>query len=170
MEGDLRREKIIEILKKSDVPVSGGGLADKLNVSRQVIVQDIALLRATNKNILSTNKGYILYHDNIEKCTRTFHVYHDDNHIEDELNTIVDNNGRVLDVVVEHEIYGQITVDLIINSRRDVKEFIERLKKSSSAKPLKELTDGEHYHTVEADSEEDLDIVENELRKKKYLI
>lgn len=170
MEGGLRREKIIEILKKSTAPVSGSGLADKLNVSRQVIVQDIALLRATNKNILSTNKGYILYHDNMEKFTRTFHVCHGDNQIEDELNTIVDNSGRVLDVVVEHEIYGQITVDLIINSRRDVKDFIERLQKSSSAKPLKELTNGEHYHTVEADSEEDLDIVESELRKKKYLI
>ena len=59
MEGDERRKKIIEILHGRKMPVSGTELAAELGVSRQVIVQDIALLRATDKNILSTNKGYI---------------------------------------------------------------------------------------------------------------
>ena len=81
----------------------------------------------------------------------------------------MDNNGRVLDVVVEHDIYGQINVDLIINSRRDVKEFMEKIK-NNRTKPLNVLTDGVHYHTVEADSEKDLDIIEEELRNKGYLI
>ena len=61
IEGDIRREKIIEIMSNQKEPVSGSDLAKKFSVSRQVIVQDIALLRATNKNILSTNKGYFLY-------------------------------------------------------------------------------------------------------------
>ena len=60
IEGDIRREKIIEIMSNQKEPVSGSDLAKKFGVSRQVIVQDIALLRATNKNILSTNKGYFL--------------------------------------------------------------------------------------------------------------
>lgn len=169
MEGDLRRDRIIEILTKSKKPVSGTELSEMLKVSRQVIVQDIALLRAVNKDILSTNKGYILHSDTKTGYNRTFYVFHDDSHIEDELNTIVDNNGRVLDVVVEHDIYGQINVDLIINSRRDVKEFMEKIK-NNHTKPLNILTDGMHYHTVEADSKKDLDIIEEELRNKGYLI
>ena len=169
MEGDVRREKIIDILEKSSRPVSGTELSELLGVSRQIIVQDIALLRAINKSILSTNKGYILYHESRFKCKRSFHVFHDDSQIEDELNTIVDNNGKVLDVVVEHDIYGQITVDLIICSRRDVREFVEKIR-NNKTKPLKELTGGVHYHTVEADTEADLDIIEEELKKKGYLI
>lgn len=169
MEGKERRQIIIKLLKESSVPLSGTAIASKMNVSRQVIVQDIALLRAVNKNILSTNKGYILFIDSAEKCKRTFYVKHNDESMEDELNTIVDNNGKVLDVVIEHEIYGQITVDLIINSRRDVKEFIEKIN-TGTAKPLSLLTNGVHYHTVEADAEDDLDAIEDELNKKGYLI
>lgn len=55
MEGEKRREQLIALLKQADIPVSGTDLAKRLGVSRQVIVQDIALLRAVNKNILSTN-------------------------------------------------------------------------------------------------------------------
>ncbi|MDD6798168.1 MAG: transcription repressor NadR [Clostridia bacterium] len=171
MEGDKRREKIIEMLSKSSRPMSGTELAEALNVSRQVIVQDIALLRAVNKSILSTNKGYILFSTKSRSSRRIFCVNHDNSSIEDELNSIVDNNGKVLDVVVEHDIYGQITVDLIINSRKDVKDFLAKLSASSNrSKPLNELTDGVHYHTVEADSEKELDDIEAELRRKGYLI
>lgn len=171
MEGDKRREKIIDMLAKSSRPVPGAELAQALCVSRQVIVQDIALLRAVNKDILSTNKGYILFATKAKDCRRIFCVNHSNDDIEDELNGIVDNNGKVRDVIVEHEIYGQITVDLIINSRKDVKEFLAKLAAARNrSKPLNELTDGIHYHTVEADSEEDLDAVEEELRSKGYLI
>lgn len=171
MEGDKRREKIIELLVKSSRPVSGAELAEALCVSRQVIVQDIALLRAVNKSILSTNKGYMLFTTKKTSCRRIFCVNHSNDEIEDELNSIVDNNGKVLDVVVEHEIYGQITVDLIINSRKDVKEFLARLTACQNrSRPLNELTDGIHYHTVEAESEEDLDVIEEELRCRGYLM
>lgn len=169
MEGIERRQEIVRLLKESSAPLSGTAIASRMNVSRQVIVQDIALLRAVNKNILSTNKGYILFNGSAQKCKRTLYVKHNDASMEDELNTIVDNNGKVLDVVIEHEIYGQITVDLIINSRRDVREFIDKINKGT-AKPLSLLTNGVHYHTIEADSEDDLDVVESELSKKGYLI
>ena len=104
IEGDIRREKIIEIMSNQKEPVSGSDLAKKFGVSRQVIVQDIALLRATNKNILSTNKGYFLYNPGKgpQKPKRSFCVQHTTEQMQDELYTIVDYGGKVLDAVVEH--------------------------------------------------------------------
>lgn len=169
MEGNERREKIIEILNTTKEPISGTALAKKLGVSRQVIVQDIALLRAVNKNILSTTKGYLLYYQEKEKVNRCFLVKHTTDQIEDELCTIVDNGGKILDVIVAHEIYGEIAADLIISTRQDVYDFVEKVK-SKKTVPLKELTDGVHLHTVEADSEEVLDRIEEALKNKNYLI
>ena len=154
MEGDSRRDKIIEMLNQAPEPLSGAALAKQLKVSRQVIVQDIALLRAYDKNILSTNKGYILYQPETKAVyKRTVSVMHTDGQMQDEMYTIVDCGAHVLDVVVEHEVYGQITADLFLRSRTDVDEFIEKIAKSK-AQPLKTLTNGAHFHTVEADSED----------------
>ena len=170
MEGQERRQCIIDMLGSSGQPLSGSGLAKQLGVSRQVIVQDIALLRAENKNILSTNKGYILY-DPVGgqgRMRRTLAVCHTDEETRDELYTIVDHGGKVLDVVVEHEIYGQITVDLILKTRQDVEEFLDKVA-HSGAKQLKSLTEDRHFHTVEADTEEELDVIETLLRDKGYM-
>lgn len=171
MDGEERRSRIVELLNTEREPLSGTALAKRLGVSRQVIVQDIALLRATNKNILSTNKGYIIYgkQDGNLSCKRVFAVKHTDAEMREELYLIVDAGAKVLDVIVEHEVYGQISADLFINSRRDVDEFMERIQ-SNTAKPLKELTRDIHFHTVEAESEEILDLVEEGLKKKQYLI
>ena len=148
MEGQMRRDTIIKMLGEKGKPLSGTELAKELGVSRQVIVQDIALLRAVNKNILSTNKGYVLYDpsEETQKARRTIAVSHSDEQTQDELYTIVDFGGKVLDVVIEHDIYGQITVDLILKSRQDVDEFIAKVAKSK-AKPLKTLTGNKHFHT-----------------------
>lgn len=167
--GEERRSKIIEILKSREEPVSGMELAKALNVSRQVIVQDIALLRAVNRNIISTTKGYLLYYQEVQKVNRCFLVKHTDEQIEDELCIIVDNGGKVLDVIVMHDIYGEISTGLIIKNRQDVYDFIEKLKEHKTL-PLKELTGGIHLHTVEADSEAILDSIEKKLREKNYLI
>ena len=170
MEGKSRREKLIALLQQADMPVSGTELAKVLGVSRQVIVQDIALLRAVDKNILSTNKGYVLYVPELQagRVKRSLAVTHTKKQIQDELYTIVDYGGKVLDVVVEHDIYGQIMVDLILCNRLDVDDFVERIENSKS-RPLKVLTEGEHWHTVEADSEKVLDKIEEKLREKGYL-
>ena len=170
MEGETRRLNIIQLLASSDKPMSGTELAKTFGVSRQVIVQDIALLRAIDKNILSTNKGYVLYdpHAGLTKVKRSFAVCHDDEQIADELYTFVDYGGTVLDVVIEHEVYGQITVDLILKKRVDVDEFVKKLA-THQAKTLKELTGGHHIHTVEADSEEILDNIAKALAEKGYL-
>lgn len=171
MSGEERREKILKLLAETEKPLSGTSLAKTLKVSRQVVVTDIALLRAVNKNILSTNKGYLIFKDEQEsgQSRRTIKVQHNDEQILDELNIIVDLGGHVLDVVVEHEIYGQITCDLIINNRRDAKQFVKQCKESN-AKGLNVLTDGMHYHTIEADSEAVLDQIEEALNEKGYLI
>lgn len=170
MSGEERREKILELLQSANAPLSGTQMARNLGVSRQIIVQDIALLRAVNKNILSTNKGYILFREQEARrnCQRAILVSHSQEQIKDELYTIVDLGGHVLNVVVEHEIYGQIACDLIIHSRQDVDLFVQQCEQRK-AKGLSSLTAGVHFHTVEATTEAVLDCVENALREKGYL-
>ncbi|MBH1941066.1 transcription repressor NadR [Mobilitalea sibirica] len=168
MEGNKRRENLIQILKEGTSPVSGGELAKLLGVSRQVIVQDIALLRASDINIISTTKGYLLYSIEQSKHRRVMKVKHTTQQIEDELCTIVDHGGKVIDVIVVHEIYGEINTELVIRNRSDVYDFVKKVKEKQIV-PLKELTAGVHQHTIEADSEETLNRIEQALREKNYL-
>lgn len=169
MDGNKRREQLLKILNESSEPVSGAELSRLLGVSRQVIVQDIALLRAADNNIFSTTKGYLLYPSEPSRRRRIFLVKHTTPQIEDELCTIVDNGGQILDVLVEHEIYGEITTPLIIRNRQDVYDFVHKVQEKRIV-PLKELTAGVHRHTVEADTEETLDRIERKLKEKGYLL
>ena len=168
MEGAERRQELIRILQESNTPVSGSKLAGMLGVSRQVIVQDVALLRAVNQNILPTTRGYILYKQASGRATRVYLVRHTTEQIGDELGTIVELGGKVLNVVVSHEIYGQIEANLGIETKQEVEEFVRKLETKKTV-PLKELTDGLHFHTVEADSEEILDQIGAALQEKGYL-
>lgn len=168
--GEERRKELIRVLEQSNKAVSGTDLAKQFEVSRQVIVQDIALLRATNKKILSTNKGYILFRDDEKtKAKRIVCVLHKDTDILKEFECIVDCGAKVLDVVVEHEIYGQVSVDLLIQNRQDALSFVEQLRNCKS-KSLSCLTDGVHYHTLEADSEAMLDSAEAALKEAGFLL
>lgn len=168
MEGNKRREQLVDIIKNNGEPISGGELSKRLGVSRQVIVQDIALLRASDINIISTTKGYLIYPLDTSDVKRIFRVKHTNEQIEDELCTIVDNGGKILDVLVTHEIYGEITTALIIRNRQDVYDFVNKVKEKKIV-PLKELTDGIHRHTIEADSEETLNRINRALKEKGYL-
>ena len=174
MEGTKRREEIISILEAnadSGLPVFGTELAKRLGVSRQVVVQDIALLRAVNKNIMSTNKGYVLFREQQAQkyCKRFFKVKHGSDGMQPELYAIVDCGGRLLDVEVDHPIYGQIIVDLIIHNRQDVDNFVREVKVFGT-KPLSVLTEDVHYHTVEAEQEEILDRIEENLARLGFLV
>lgn len=169
-EGNSRREKLVEILKESNGPVSGNTLSKALGVSRQVIVQDIALLRAGNEAIFATPKGYVLYVQGPGKrYRRTFMVNHSKEQIVDELSLIIDNGGKVLNVIVAHDIYGQITADLILETLQDVENFYDRMN-VSQAGPLLQLSNGIHIHTVEASSERILDNIERDLKERGYLV
>jgi transcriptional regulator of NAD metabolism len=166
MDGKIRRDHIIEILKNEQDAISGSALAKLMGVSRQVIVQDITLLR-TAYPILATARGYLLYPTQEKKCRRTFCVKHGMEQTRDELNRIVDLGGKVLDVMVEHDIYGQIRADLMLSRRKEVAEFCEKLENSRSG-PLNIMGSGVHYHTVEAENETVLEEIEKSLEL--YLI
>ncbi len=167
MTGQERRDAMIEIIQNSEKPVSGTALAKQFAVSRQVIVQDIALIRAAGYEVLSTHRGYLLGQKN--SVTRIFKVSHTDEEIADELNLIVDLGGKVLDVQINHKVYGRMKADLGIHSRKQVQDFMEEIRSGKSS-PLKNITSNYHYHTVEADSEEVLDLIGKELNKRGYLV
>lgn len=167
MNGEMRRQKILESIKSSPQPLSGAELAKQFQVSRQVIVQDIALLRVARHDIVSTNRGYIL--NGPQTWQRVFKVLHGEEDIVDELNTIVDQGGKVVDVFVNHKIYGKLRAEMQIRSRRDVEEFMKDIHSGKSA-PLMNTTSGYHYHTVEAEVENVLNLVENALKEKNYLV
>lgn len=171
MTGEERRIRILQKLQETDTPLSGTALAKAFHVSRQIIVQDIALMRAENYGILSTNKGYLLRSEKTENTQpkRVFFVKHSTDQVLDEFMTVIDLGGKILDVAVEHEIYGQIRVDLLIETKEDAVDFNDKLLRCRD-NPLKVLTDDCHYHTVAAPSERLLDIIEAELRSKKLLI
>jgi len=149
IEREEREKKILEILRNSETLVSGTYLAEFFDVSRQVIVQDIAILKAKNIDIISTNRGYRLLSKGIKKIIK---VKHDDSEIRSELNAIVDLGASVEDVFVIHKTYGEIRVKLDIKSRRDVDLLVENIN-SKLSKPLKNLTDNCHYHTIIAENE-----------------
>lgn len=167
MVGETRRKEILKYISESDTPVSGTKLAELFHVSRQVIVQDIALLRAADSDILSTNRGYIL--QTPATVSRVFKVNHTDEQLEEELCSIVDMGGCVENVMINHRVYGHMEAELHINSRRKVMEFIGDIKSGKSS-PLKNITSNYHYHKVSADSEETLDMIEEVLRQKEILI
>lgn len=171
MTGEARRAKILSKLQESDTPLSGTALAKAFHVSRQIIVQDIALMRAENYGILSTNKGYLLRSPSSENTQpkRVFFVKHTTEQVLEEFQIILELGGKILDVAVEHELYGQIRVDLLIETLADAEDFHGRLM-ACKDNPLKVLTDDCHYHTVSAPSEKLLDLISEALRKNGYLL
>lgn len=166
-----RREEILKTLSRSKKPIKGTDLSQIFDVSRQVIVQDIALLRARGENILATPQGYIIPHiygDN--KITKTIVCNHEGyDQIEDELKTIIDMGGKAVDVIVEHPIYGEIKSPLEISSRLELQQFMKSLKQTK-AEPLSSLTGGIHIHTIEVEDEESFKKIKEILMEKKYLI
>lgn len=171
MTGEERREQILEKLKEQGPPLSGTALARLFHVSRQVIVQDIALMRAENHRILSTNKGYLYRTEESENTQpkRVFYVKHTTEQVLEEFGIILELGGKILDVAVEHELYGQLRADLLIETAQDAREFSDRLRNCRD-NPLKVLTDDCHYHTVAAPSEKLLDLIQRELSEKGFIL
>ena len=167
MTGTERRTKIVELIQNSEKPLSGTALAKQCDVSRQVIVQDIALIRASGYDIISTNRGYIIQEPLVRE--RVFKVNHTDEQLEEVLYSIIDLGGTVVNVMVNHRVYGHMEAELRINSRRKVEAFMEDIRSGKSS-PLKNITSNYHYHKVAADSEETLDLIEEALRQKHFLV
>lgn len=149
-----RQQRLLNLLQQADAPVPGQALAEALGVTRQVIVHDIALLRAAGEPIYATPKGYWLTRASSGRET-VLAVSHTPEQTKDELYTLVDHGVRVMDVRVEHAIYGEIVGNLLITSRRDVDVFLEKVR-SERAALLSSLTGGFHYHRVQYDREDQL--------------
>ena len=164
--GNERRKQILNLLHHSDMPLSGGALGKATGVSRQVVVQDIALLRTEGHDITATARGYLLASHS--GPVRTFKLYHTNEQTEDELNTIVDLGGHIVDVTINHRVYGKMTAPLGIKNRRGVQAFMQNIHTGKST-PLMNITSGYHFHTVTADQEEILDEIEAALAAKNYL-
>ena len=164
--GAERRKKILSLMKESEMPLSGGALGKLVGVSRQVIVQDIAFLRLDGHEIVATARGYVL--DEPKVVVRTFKTYHTDEQTEEELLTIVDLGGCILDVTVNHKVYGKVTAPLNIKNRRDVQWFLEQLRSGKSTH-LKNVTSGYHFHKVSAENEMILNEIEKALLEKQIL-
>ncbi len=170
MTGEVRRNQILKLLKERSEPISGTALARQFQVSRQVIVQDVALMRAENHSILSTNKGYLCRSEAQEGAQpkRVFFLRHEDSQVLEEFLLVLDLGGKILDVAVEHEIYGQIRADLVIETVQDAEIFARKIVNCRD-NPLKVLTGDCHYHTVSAPSEKLLDLIEAELQARGFL-
>ena len=166
MKVDERRKAIVNLLSTSKTPISGGELSEQFNVSRQIIVQDITVLKGMGYEILSAHNGYVMQKSPLVE--RVFKLKHTTEQTEDELNSIVDLGGTVVDVFVWHKVYGRISATLNIFSRLHVKQFLEGVRTGKSTE-LMNITGGYHYHTVRADSEAVLDKIGEKLQEKNYI-
>ena len=166
MKARERRTAIANHLLSEDRAVSGGELSEKFGVSRQIIVQDITVLKGSGYDILSTHNGYIVQKSPLKE--RVFKLRHTTEQTENELNLIVNLGGTVVDVFVWHKVYGKIVAPLNIFSILQVKQFVEGVRTGKSSE-LMNITDGYHYHTVRADSDEILDKIGKALDEKGYV-
>lgn len=169
--GEERRSILLQLLKDSPVPLTGSELASRTNVSRQVIVGDITLLKAKNEPILATSQGYMYLKQSPNSLSfeRTIACRHSPQDTEKELNLLVDHGVLVKDVKIEHPVYGDLNASIMVSNRQEVKQFMENIQ-NSRASLLSELTDGIHLHTISASSTQVLDKAEAALKAEGFLI
>lgn len=168
MSSKKRREDIIKMLIDENRAIKGTELASCFEVTRQIIVKDIAILRAEGKNIIATPDGYILNKD-INKIKSIIAVNHESNKTIEELEIVVKYGGIIEDVIVEHPLYGEIKGILMIKNLNDLNKFKNALKEIN-AKPLSILTNGVHLHTISADSIENMELIKEELKENGFIL
>ena len=165
MIANKRREAIVELLLKEKAPIKGVNLATKFNVTRQIIVKDIAILRAKGNNILATPDGYMFNDDSSSRVRAIIAVNHSKAEMIKELEIVIKYGGIIEDVIVEHPIYGEIKGLLMIKNLNDLNRFRESFELSESAL-LSSLTNGVHLHTLSADTKENMELIKKELKEK----
>ncbi|MDE6373566.1 MAG: transcription repressor NadR [Clostridia bacterium] len=167
MKAAQRRKEILSLIGNSRNPVPANLLSERYSVSRQVIVQDVALLRAQGYGVISTNRGYVL--GSGLGAQRVFKCRHTLQELINESEIIISRGGKIEDIMVNHRVYGKISARLELSEPRHAEELYRSLV-SGASKPLMSVTDGYHYHTVSADCEETLDGIEGALREAGFLI
>ena len=168
MNTQQRRDAILQFIQQGEAPISASALAKQFHVSRQLIVGDIALLRAKGCQIIATPRGYLCEQRGQDQTIKTIAVCHRSEELNDEIYTIVDLGGALLDVIVEHPLYGELRGSLHIYSRYDADQFFSKLA-DKKAVPLSALTDGIHLHTIRVHDEACYVRILDALRKKGYL-
>lgn len=168
MDAKQRRKEIIDVLNINDTPISGNKLAQKFDVTRQVIVQDIAILRASGKDIIATSRGYMIRKP-VKLFSKKIAVCHNEGQTKEELMIFIQCGCKVRDVIIEHPIYGELCGMLMLNDSSDVKDFILKTKKHEAVL-LSKLTHGVHLHTVEGLNEECIKRAEKILKQKGILL
>jgi len=169
MNSEERRKNIIVRLEACEKPISATCLAGEYSVTRQIIVADIALLRASGHPIRSEHKGYVLDKAANNGITKRLVVQHEKDAVKDELYAIVDNGGKIIDVIVEHSVYGRISAELNLSSRYDVDIFVKKIAETG-ANPLSLLTEGLHIHTIAVKDEITFNMIIERLKEINILI
>ena len=169
MSSKERRASILKLLLSSDKPLKGVDLASEYNVTRQIIVKDIAILRAEGRNIIATPEGYIINGLVDRRIRKIIAVNHGRNELYDEMNTIIKYGGKIEDVIVEHPLYGEIKCNLMIKTIAELEAFVKAFE-DSKIEPLSSLTGGLHLHTITAEDQDTLDKIEEEVIKKNYIV
>lgn len=172
MNANQRREKIIAQLNNALEPISASQLAHKYEVSRQIIVGDIALLRANDHDIIATNRGYLLA-EHINQSSRHYigkiKSCHDTSQTMDELRTIILNGGEIIDISIEHPVYGILTAPLKIATYTDLEAYINDMKEHNG-QFLNTLTNGVHSHTISCESEAQFEKIKQKLYEANFLL
>lgn len=168
MEASERREQIAKRLRRASTAIVARELAETFEVSRQVIVGDIALLRASGIDILSTPKGYMMRFEQEANYKKKIVSQHTKKQTREELETILKFGGEIIDVSIEHPVYGEMNGALNIKTEEDMEIFLEKVI-NDDVSLLSGLTEGVHTHTIAAASQEAMDKIEKELRREGFL-
>lgn len=172
MPGSERRQLLVDTLQAATKPMTGKELGDMTNVSRQVIVGDITLLKAKNEPIIATSQGYIYMHTQLTpgKIEKVIVCQHQPEQTEEELNILVDNGVTVKDVKIEHPVYGDLSASIMVSNRNEVQEFMKKINEAKAVYLSKLAEEGIHLHTILADNEGQIINAENALRKAGILV
>jgi transcriptional regulator of NAD metabolism len=163
-----RRDNIINLLLEGNEPIKGNMIAKKYSVTRQVIVKDIAILRAKGKNIIATPDGYIV-NKNENKVKAIIAVTHNEEEMFSEMSIVIKYGGTIEDVIVEHPLYGEIVAMLMIKNYNELNKFVQKYQEQR-ARLLSVLTKGVHLHTISAENEDDINLIISELKKYNFIV
>lgn len=166
---ERRRRGIVAWMRSHGAPIPGGELARHFRVSRQCLVQDVAILRASGENIDATPRGYRLPKVASHGHRAILACRHSPERTKEELQILVDHGVKILDVIVEHPLYGELRGSLMLESRADVQDFLDRVR-GSRALLLSSLTGGVHLHTIEASRPEAISRARAKLRARGFLL
>lgn len=173
MKAAERRELLIQRLNQATTPLKATSLAKEFGVSRQIIVGDVAILRASHHDIIATNQGYLL----ADKATSVddsryrgkIVCQHSADQAIEELAIIVKHGGYVENVEVDHPYYGLIKASLQIKDKEDIQDF-QNAMDNPGGTMLSSLTNGIHLHIITTPDEATFQTIKADLKAAEILL